>query len=61
MITIQKDNVQLRIEEKDLRKYEEKGFKKSEVKVEEIVKTTKKEEKKIANEDSKIEIEKNKK
>ena len=61
MITIQRDNVQLRIEEKDLRKYEEKGFKKSEVKVEEIVKTTKKEEKKIANEDSKIEIEKNKK
>lgn len=42
MIRVQKDNVQLRIEEKDLREYEKRGFKKLEPKVDDVLKNDKK-------------------
>ena len=43
MIRVQKDNVQLKIEEKDLKEYERRGFKKLEPKVDDILKNDKKE------------------
>ena len=42
MIRVQKDNVQLRIEEKDLKEYERRGFKKLEPKLDDILKNDKK-------------------
>lgn len=42
MIRVQKDNVQLRIEEKDLKEYEKRGFKKLEPKLDDILKNDKK-------------------